>query len=293
MGNSKVNLESLEKVMMEGMRLSREQTVSKFGLAKALPDKEEGTVASQAITEVDLFNQETFLTRLYKEFPNIEVSVEERVDDPTEVQQRFYNNQGKSELCITLDALDGSYSYKHGIRKDYGIIGSVIKRKKGQEGEFISGIMYFPTDDFFLLANNNGLFEINGEKQTKLEKKATMNTQRKEYSAVFTHDSKRLGVEANIYVRDIYSLNQMLLQLIKGEIPGFLTSNGHIYDHLVGPWMASIWGADVCYASGEPFGSVPFGDSIIDGKRKPPRDNRGLLIVGDKTHSMFNQYMKK
>jgi hypothetical protein len=189
--------------------------------------------------------------------------------------------------------LDGSYSYKHGIRNDYGIIGSVIKRKEGQIGEFISGIMYFPTDDFFFLANNKGLFEIKGDNKTKLEKKGIINNKRQEYSAVFAHEPKRLGVEAGMYIRDIYSINQMLLQLVKGEIPGFLTSNGHVYDHLVGPWMASKWGADVSYASREPFDSVPFGDKLIDGKRKPPRDNRGLLIVGDKNHLMFNEYMRK
>jgi fructose-1,6-bisphosphatase/inositol monophosphatase family enzyme len=293
MDKSVMNLESLEKVMMEGMRLSREKTVSKFGIAKALPDKDESNPASQAVTEIDLYNQEIFLEHLFRKFPNVEISVEERVDNPTGVQERFYSNGGKSNLCVTLDALDGSYSYKHGIRNDYGIIGSVIKRKEGQIGEFISGIMYFPTDDFFFLANNKGLFEIKGDNKTKLEKKGIINNKRQEYSAVFAHEPKRLGVEAGMYIRDIYSINQMLLQLVKGEIPGFLTSNGHVYDHLVGPWMASKWGADVSYASREPFDSVPFGDKLIDGKRKPPRDNRGLLIVGDKNHLMFNEYMRK
>jgi len=287
-----INLESIENVIMQGMRLTREKTISNFGIAKSLNDKEGASIASQALTEVDLHNQETILVHLFNHFPDLAISVEERTEDPTEVQAKFYDNEGKSDLCFTLDAIDGTYAYKNGIRNDYGIIGSIMKRKHDNVGEFISGLLYFPTHDLFLLANDSGFFEIQEDHRKKLDKSSALVSDREEYSAIFIHDKKRLELDFDRFVNEIYSTTQMVLQMIRGEIPGFLTSYGHVYDQAVGPWMLSKWGADVIYASGIEYGELPFGDKIIDGERIPPRDRKGLLIVGDKSHPLFKEYVK-
>lgn len=293
MNQGKMQISELEERMMQGMQLCRDVMVTNFGIAKSLPDKNSINLAGQALTEVDLSNQETFLVHLHQFFPNVEISVEERVDDPTEVQQKFYKNQGKSDICVTLDALDGSHNYKYGIRKDYGMIGSIVKKIDEKTGKFVSAIMYYPTDDFFLVANTAGMFEFKGKSLHKLVKPNKLICQREEYSAVFSHDAKRLQLAFDRFVTDIYSINQMLVQLINGEIPGFLTSNGHIYDHIVGQWMARQWGADMEYASGVPFDAIPFGDKIVEGKRISPRDNKGLLIAGDRKHPIFQEYINK
>jgi len=290
-----MDLEKLKQVLIEAMLSVRENTAKNFGIAKALEDKNpeetggDNHAGNTALTEIDLENQETILQHLHKSFPDIEISTEERTSNPTPVQAEFYKNDGKSDYLVQLDPIDGTYCYKEGLRPDYGIIASALKRTSEKEGEFVLAVMYYPSLDFFIIADEKEIYRLDDSKKTKLEKNS-ISSPDKPYSATFVHDKKRLQQKEENFDRDIYSINQMVLELTEGKISGFLTSNGHLNDHLVGPWMAKQWGADVEYASGEQFGKIAFGDEITPKGRMPRRDTKGLLIVGDKKDKFWKTY---
>ncbi|MBU0758032.1 MAG: hypothetical protein KKF44_08225 [Nanoarchaeota archaeon] len=285
------DISRLETVLMQGMQSTRDTVLASFGVPTTLSPKTEKSVLKMAVSQIDMGNQEAILRVLFDHFPEIEISVEERLDDPTEVQAKFYANHGKSEYCVTLDALDGSFAYEKGINKDYGIIASIIKRTDGNMGKMISGLIYYPAYDMFYLANNKGLFEIKGDERVHLKKKKAEDNG-EQYSAIITHDRNRLHLDIDSFKNDLYSCTEIVRKIVQGEIPGYLMSGSQVLDSMVSAWMLSKWGADVIYANGESLGNVHFGDLLDVNKRTPPRDTGGLFIVGDKTHKIFGEYMR-
>jgi 3'-phosphoadenosine 5'-phosphosulfate (PAPS) 3'-phosphatase len=294
-----VDLRKLEQNLMDGMAKCQEITVENWGIATNLEEKTakqtgfKTNLASSALTFVDLENQETLLHHLYKEFPTIEISVEEKINHPTDVQAEFYKNDGKSDYLVQLDPIDGTYGFREGIIKDYGIIASVVKRINPTLGKLISAIMYYPSLNFYIFANEEGFFKKKGMNLNKLSKSFFSAGTSQPYSSVFTHDQDRLGIfsKQKVHHPEIYSINQAVNQMVSGNVTGFLTSNGHTNDHVVGPWMMQKWGADVEYATGNKFeGIIPWGDVITKESRLTPRDNNGLLITGDKRDKYFQLY---
>ncbi len=284
----------LEQVLIESMLLCKDRTAAQFGKAKKLAAKvgDVRYVASEALTEVDLLNQETILQHLYPHFPGVAISVEERLDDPTEVQAALYKNDATANYCVLLDPIDGTYCYAEGIRPDYGIIASVARRVNEKEGQFCLGVIAYPSLDEVIIARENSMLHITNGQRRVIGKNTSPPSTRERYSAVFTHDKKRLQLhtEEVVHEQDLYSTAQVVRQFARGEIKGYLTYNGHINDHIAVAWMAQQWGADVEYASGASFGTIPFGDILVEGKRVSPRDTGGLLIVGDREDACFQKY---
>jgi fructose-1,6-bisphosphatase/inositol monophosphatase family enzyme len=290
------DLEALNDTLLEGMLMCKHRTANGFGKAELLAPKVDSrtghlrNIASAAVTEVDLDNQETILFHLYGERPDILVSVEERLNNPTPVQEAFYKNTDSATL-VTLDALDGSFNFHEGLRPNYGIIGGVMERTGEDTGVFRSVIIYYPSLDVVLKATENCVIELTnkGARQRHL---GDVWRPQGVYSAFFTHDNERLRIKGNTvpYKKNLYSTAQAALQLVRGEICGFLNNRGHLLDYGATNWLAKQWGADVEYASGKPFGELPFGDRLANGLRHPPRDNNGLVIVGKKNDGAFEFY---
>ena len=270
-----------------------------FGNPKVLGKKaahviggEHINVANTTSVQNDLDNQEAILKDVYEEFPELEISVEERLDNPTKVQLKFYENDGKSEYLLQLDALDGSYAFKEGLREDFGIIASVLQRTRPGLGKFVLAVFYYPAYNQFIVANENGVFIIEGDTRRKISRPKPWQPSKEWYSAVFHYDKKRLKFDGSVeIIQDQYSCAQLLLDLIKGKISGFLASEGHLFDYTAAMWVAQQWGADVAYANGSKFEEFQFGDAIEKGLRVNPRDMNGTVIVGVKNDGIFEKYL--
>jgi len=291
-----MNLRKLEEVLMEGMAEAGEKTAKNFGVAKRLRDKKieapYANPAAEALTETDLENQETLLHHLYKSFPQVAISVEERINDPTPVQKSFYENDESAEYLVQIDPIDGTFIYAQGKIREYGIITSVVERKTCDQGVFVFSIIYYPSLEFFIIANHEKVAKIKRSGEiTPLSKETAPQCSRQEYSASFVDPPEKLGLPKEVpYVRDIYSATQAVLYVTNGRIPGYLKRNAQTIDALAAAWIAHQWGADVEFASGEKLHSVPFGDIKTPEGRKLPRDQRGLLIIGKKSDAYFKKY---
>ncbi|MBI4154274.1 hypothetical protein HY501_02980 [Candidatus Woesearchaeota archaeon] len=269
----------LEKILLEAIDAIKGNTARNFGRAAHL--QKEGTNAfAQALTAIDLENQEAVLQRLYASAPWVGISVEERLDNPTEVQKRLYENKG-AKFLVQLDPVDGTLAYRDGLRNDYGIIASVLERVGEGFGEFRLGIVCYPSLEFSFLADSSGLYCLKGDRRTKIMKDKAKAPRKPYYISSHRNHVNDPDHQA------LYSKTQMLLQLVNYELSGVVTANANLTDHCVAAWMAKQWGADVCYSSGKEFGVLPFGDYFVEGKRVNPRDTSGLLVIGTKDDGFF------
>lgn len=296
----KLDLDRMEDVLMEALYLTAEKTARLYGKAKKLDAKEGGYqgVASanegnMSLTELDLENQEIILKHLHKHFPWVSVSVEERTSDPTEVQAEFYRND--SDILVQIDPIDGTFCYSEAKNPYYGALASVLQRDEPGKGHFVLSVALYPSIcGEFIVANQSGVHKEARGRRSRLERDESR-IDKDDFTTVWVYGNERLGIEVGKedFPRrgDIFSNVQWIRQLINYEIGGFLSNGGHINDHIAATWMAHVWGADVEYASGVPFGQVPFGDIIMaDGKRDPPRDRNGLVIVGCRESPKFSLY---
>lgn len=289
-------LKKLQETIMQGMQTCRERTLSGFGKAKSLESKGIGNRYSDALTEIDVGNQEDFLKSLYRDFPEVEISVEENTNTPTEIQKRFYSNDGRSQFLVTLDPVDGTYCYMNGLRLDYGLISSVLERTSPVEGRFVTGVIYYPSLDYFLLADEEGLLKITPNLRLRLRNQDVPKSTRKAYSVTPNTKNERLGYPKNAEIElvpDLLSYAQTVNQISLGEIPGFLANQGKLIDAGVVCYMSKQFGMDVEYFSGRLFGIVAFGDSIKDGVRDTRRDTYGPIIVGNKQDEQFQKYIQE
>ncbi len=281
-------VDDVNEVMIEGMLKCRERTVQGFGRVKQLKAKEGFTDAAQILTEVDLLNQEDLLIVLYHHFPWISISVEERLDDPTYVQSILYSND--SRYMVHFDPVDGTFSFKHGLSDDFGIIGSLYEKTAEGEGILRSAAFYYPMLDEIILAKENHLLKGSSG---KLEERRMIRPKHGKYFSSrnslpawtgLPKDSYRFGDEG------FYSFAQAIRMLTDGELPGWLYKGSHLGDGIPAAWAARQFGADVEYLDGTLFNKFPWGDVFKDGKRKTQRDRMEILLVGDRHDPMWNFY---
>ncbi|MBD3303855.1 hypothetical protein GF343_01820 [Candidatus Woesearchaeota archaeon] len=305
----KQTIGQLEAALIESLGLTGEKTAKFFGKAKNIgsDDKLGGyqgvssaNEGNMSLTEIDLENQERILQNLHRYFPWVSISVEERTKDPTDVQAEFYKND--SDVLVQIDPIDGTFCYSEGKNDHYGAIASVLTRAEEGLGRFVLAVMYYPSlDGEFLIANPAGVFREKDGKRTQVSLDESKMLDGKfctvwVYKEPGKHPQGRLrigmdNVKEHVDQRDIYANTEWFRRLSNHEIPGFLTQGGHINDHTVAAWMAQQWGADVEYASGDKLDLVPFGDTLkSDESRDPPRDKKGLLIIGSKKNPNFKKY---
>lgn len=281
----------LEDVIKIGLKNCQERTIKNFGKIDSMGSKNKGNKFGDALTLIDLENQESFLSDIYSEVDFIEIGVEERCEDPTELQKQFYSNDGKYGIKVTFDPIDGTFCYKNGINKNYGLIASLLERIDEIHGMFRSVIVYSPERDEFLKANEEGVFIENNLGINKLEKK-NCSPRDEKYSTMNVINGDWLGVSDNDFKNDLFSAVEGINSLVSGKIPGYIISGGSIIDNSACAYMAHQWGADVVLKSGKNPLVVPYFDDFSNGVRKPYSLARDLMIIGDKQDKYFKKYME-
>ncbi len=249
-----------------------------------------GNGFNKALTPYDLLIQDYLLGALEHVFPDVEISVEEEIDNPSPAQRKLYKNDNSSKYLITIDPIDGTKGYLEGKNESFGVIMGIMKRNTLQEkeGEFIYGLIYYPIQDLWIKADEAGVYWIKGKKQKRIRKSGVKAAS--PYFSLLVHGRQKLHLPETIPIkRELYSSTQALRYLIMGKIPGFLRFNGYVNDSGVIAWIAKQWGADVEYARSGSFRKVPFGDCKENKRREPARVKEDLLIIGDREHSYYRR----
>ncbi|MBW2987960.1 hypothetical protein DRJ48_02540 [Candidatus Woesearchaeota archaeon] len=286
-----MKLSELEKAIIRGMEATKQATVAGFGKAKAMSKSSGDNVASRTLSATDIQNQLTILEEVHMVAPDITISVEECLETPTQLQNKFYANMD-ARVMLMLDPLDGSHAYTQKKSTWYGEIAGVVERVANDKGMITSAIVFYPHHGLWLLAKPGSVEWFDGTSVLVCEPSPCQLNQ--PYSTIFVYDHTRLRLNQEVTIRaELYSITEMLIKLVRGEITGFLSARGHFYDNTVGIWIAQQLGFKVEYASGEQFsGIVPFGDIVREGKRVAPRDEQGLIIVGKYNDAWFERYKR-
>jgi len=296
-------MNDLEKAIVNSMLGFGDTFRANFGAFTRVEDKVGNQDPNDVVTSTDRESQEAILQAIFKVNPNMAISVEECLNKPTEVQAALYANDGTSNELVGIDGVDGTYAFGHGIRDDSGIIANEMRRDPNDRnsGRFAFAAFYYPKLRQLIIANENLVYAIREDDlavKFKLKVLPSRNKSKVYSAARIMHDREReilreTGIRDEQFVPDIYSYTQLLQGLINGDVNGCILPRAHVYDGSAVAWTAQKLGFDVEYSDGRPFGLLPFGDRIVDGKRVWPYDENGLLIIGRKNDGMFSKYQKK
>ena len=146
---STLSLAQRNSIMNLVRRAARAEILPRFRRLDAA-DIAQKTSRQDLVTEADRAAEAMITRGLLSLFPNALIVGEENVADHPEVLDKIAD----AELAITIDPVDGTWNYAHGLAT-FGVILSVLRF-----GVPVYGLLYDPLLDDFIAAGSDGPAEM-------------------------------------------------------------------------------------------------------------------------------------